>query len=311
MYKDIKDIITLSTEACWKGDMTSRILWKLCRYMGAGPSSFIGKFQETNYLTFEDTLGYLIKHYINKNVDFNKKVNVNIQEESKIILTMNRLGDETREDMTNIYLALKSQDKEETLKVLLYNYLNATGFMYKSADKNRSITGLVQYIINLSKKDGIDKMKEFLRVTEQLEYGNMAIQGPKVTLTTIHSAKGREWKNVIMFGCDNVSMPNVESIACMVTNGALDSDINDYIDEERRLFYVGNTRAKENLLVITYENPSYFVMESLGMFGNSVNEGKDNNSEIIKFSNTPDLASELNKDFIMKMGDKDNKYSKI
>jgi superfamily I DNA/RNA helicase len=97
----------------------------------------------------------------------------------------------------------------------------------------------------------------------------------------------------------------------MVTNGALDSDINDYIDEERRLFYVGNTRAKENLLVITYENPSYFVMESLGMFGNSVNEGKDNNSEIIKFSNTPDLASELNKDFIMKMGDKDNKYSKI
>ena len=34
--------------------------------------------------------------------------------------------------------------------------------------------------------------------------------------------------------------------------------------EERRLYYVELTRAKKNLLIITYKVPSVFLMESLG-----------------------------------------------
>ena len=97
-------------------------------------------------------------------------------------------------------------------------------------------------------KDGFDKMMDFLRVTEQLEGGKMVIPGEKMTLTTIHSAKGREWKDVIMFACDNVSQPSFDGIHNMIEDGISVHDIFENLDEERRLFYVGNTRAKENLL---------------------------------------------------------------
>ena len=100
-------------------------------------------------------------------------------------------------------------------------------------------------------------------MTEQLEQGGMAITGDKVTLTTVHSAKGKEWKNVIAFAVDNVSMPSVDSLKEMVKNCATMNEINEYIDEERRLYYVEMTRAKENLLIITSSIPSLFLMESL------------------------------------------------
>jgi superfamily I DNA/RNA helicase len=303
MYKDIKDVITIATEPCWKGELTSRILWRLCRYMGAGPSSFIGKFQDSNALELKDALGYLIKNYIDKEIDFDKKVNVNIQEAEKVRNVIYRFSQETVEDLKYVYNCLTCEDKHRALTTLMYCYSQASSFLYKSTDKSRSINGLIKYITNLSLKDGVDKMKDFLRVTEQLEYGRMVINGPKVTLTTIHSAKGREWKNVIMFACDNVSMPNTESIATMSLGGVDNSSIDEYIDEERRLFYVGNTRAKENLLVLTYDEPSYFVMESLGMF-----EEGNNNENVKKYSSNPEKAESLNKRFNELIKDPSNKY---
>jgi hypothetical protein len=56
-----------------------------------------------------------------------------------------------------------------------------------------------------------------------------------VVLTTIHRAKGREWKVVFVPGCSDVVLPDsrAESV--------------DEIEEERRLLYVAITRAKEEL----------------------------------------------------------------
>jgi superfamily I DNA/RNA helicase len=52
----------------------------------------------------------------------------------------------------------------------------------------------------------------------------------KVSVSTIHAAKGLEWEHVIVAGCDQESLPS-----------------GDNIEEERRLFYVAATRAKEDL----------------------------------------------------------------
>ena len=128
------------------------------------------------------------------------------------------------------------------------------------------------------KKDGVDKMIDFLRVTEQFEGGTMVIPGEKVTLTTMHSAKGREWKNVIMFACDNVSQPSFDGISTLIKDDVPVADIFDTLDEDRRLFYVGNTRAIENLLVLTYMQPSIFILEALGAFGTPHN----NNAKILE-----------------------------
>ena len=174
--------------------------------------------------------------------------------------------------------------------MLLRLYELATEFLYKAKDKKRSISGLMLYVRNLIRKDGINNMIDFFRVTEQLESGNMAITDQKVTLSTIHSAKGKEWKNVIMFACDNISEPDFFAIQSMTKQENVSPhDIFSYIDEERRLFYVGNTRAKERLFVITYEQPSIFLLETLGFFSN---RRIGNNDTVLELATTGEWKEE-------------------
>lgn len=292
MYRDVKNLIDIS-ETTWKPELTASVLWKLCRYMGIGNSRVIADFQDNCALSLEDTLGWIIKHFIDKSIDFDKKVKVTLQAEQKMQYYVLKLSTDTQDDMKVVYSALKCGDRQEGIKALLYQYLVASSFMYKSKDKNRSVVGLVKYVINLMIKDGVDKMLDFLRVTEQLEAGRMVIPGEKMTLSTIHSAKGREWKDVIMFACDNVSEPSLDDINRMLNDGISMHDIYEKIDEERRLFYVGNTRAKENLLAITYKQPSMFMLESLGAFESDT--GKvDNNGIIVNTAVDPNLLNNYN-----------------
>jgi len=65
------------------------------------------------------------------------------------------------------------------------------------------------------------------------------IQQNKIVLTTIHKAKGLEWKVVFLIGMGDAHFPN------HLNNGLKN------IEEERRLFYVGTTRAKRHLHFVT------------------------------------------------------------
>lgn len=80
----------------------------------------------------------------------------------------------------------------------------------------------------------------------------------KVVLTTLHRSKGLEWKNVFVSGANDYLLPHARC---------------EDIEEERRLFYVGVTRAKERLSIscviqivvnneVLYAQPSPFVYEA-------------------------------------------------
>ena len=80
----------------------------------------------------------------------------------------------------------------------------------------------------------------------------------QLTLSTIHSAKGKEWDAVFIIGMNQGHFPG----------GQMDSNL----DEERRLFYVASTRARRFLYMTTYredyrnygatsEGPSAFLRE--------------------------------------------------
>ena len=78
--------------------------------------------------------------------------------------------------------------------------------------------------------------------TENLCFGT-------VTLTTIHGAKGLEFPAVILFGARKGLIP------LETKRGKMDEE------EERRLFFVGITRAMEELVITSSGQPSAFLDE--------------------------------------------------
>ena len=310
MYQDIKGCIELAgalsdNGECYKSSLTAQMMWHLCPFLGVANSNKLAKFQDSCGLSFKDLTGYLTKTFIDpNNCNFNKKlVGIGTAEFSDINRVMMRFAFETKNAIKEIYNSLCSDDINNRIVGMMAIYRTGSTFFYKTPDKARSIDGLIGYIKQLLIKDGVDSMLSFLRVSEQLESGNMIIDDDKLTLTTIHSAKGREWRDVIMFACDNITEPGLDYIKQLKDNDMDIKDLNNYIDEERRLFYVGNTRAKENLFVITYEIPSIFILENLGAF----NIGADgNNSKVLRIADNKQLIQgyldEYNRDVIKSDG---------
>ncbi len=68
--------------------------------------------------------------------------------------------------------------------------------------------------------------------------------GNVVTLSTLHAAKGLEFAVVFLVGCVEGQLPHARTIDAKVTDAAPTD-----VEEERRLFYVGVTRARERLYV--------------------------------------------------------------
>jgi DNA helicase-2/ATP-dependent DNA helicase PcrA len=68
--------------------------------------------------------------------------------------------------------------------------------------------------------------------------------GNVVTLSTLHAAKGLEFAIVFLIGCVEGQLPHARTIDAKVTDAAPTD-----VEEERRLFYVGVTRARDRLYV--------------------------------------------------------------
>lgn len=262
MYSDIKKILEMSVK-CWKSECITTVLWKLCRYMKLNSSKLIGDFQNSSGTDTQTTIGCILERLFRIEL---KETYDSVRIPDKALRTlesrMGWLSAETINDLIAVYEAMKESPEQCAYK-LIEMYVINTSYMYKTLDKQRSRDGIVQYIKELLRSEGYEKAMEFLRVLEQFEAGKSAVIGDTITLTTIHSAKGREWKNVIMFGCDNITQPNLEQ--CRILSEQSDNAVDEYLAEERRLCYVGNTRAKENLLVLTNNTPSIFILEALGI----------------------------------------------
>jgi hypothetical protein len=75
------------------------------------------------------------------------------------------------------------------------------------------------------------------------------------TLSTMHLAKGLEFKAVVVMACDDDVLPLQSRIA----DAADDSDLEEVYNTERQLLYVACTRARDHLLVIGVAPISEFV----------------------------------------------------
>lgn len=93
-----------------------------------------------------------------------------------------------------------------------------------------------------------DAWAQFLRVLMLREEEEEKEVVDKVTLTTMHGAKGLEFDHVFVIGLEEGLMPHKRSTAEHATDPPpIDGRVIDEIAQERRLFYVAVTRAKKHL----------------------------------------------------------------
>ena len=83
-------------------------------------------------------------------------------------------------------------------------------------------------------------LEEAALVSDQDQYNRKADDREKATLITMHAAKGLEWPVVFIVGAEENILPHARSQESL-----------SELEEERRLFFVGITRARERLF-ITY-----------------------------------------------------------
>ncbi|RZP02053.1 MAG: ATP-dependent DNA helicase [Flavobacteriales bacterium] len=94
--------------------------------------------------------------------------------------------------------------------------------------------------------DANDNLSEFLStVALSTDFDTKDLDEDKVSLMTLHLSKGLEFKHVFIVGLEEDLFPS-----------ALSYNTRSELEEERRLFYVGITRAKENLY-LSYANSRY------------------------------------------------------
>jgi DNA helicase-2/ATP-dependent DNA helicase PcrA len=128
----------------------------------------------------------------------------------------------------------------------------------------------------------LERLAEFLeQVTLMADVDTMETNGKMVTLMTLHSAKGLEFPIIFMVGMEESLLPHAHAL-----------DEPEEMEEERRLCYVGMTRAKERLVFtraetrifygeIKHNLPSSFLEDIPGELVNRVKIGDDDDCKVI------------------------------
>jgi len=126
---------------------------------------------------------------------------------------------------------------------------------YLTGESIDGIAALLHLGRELDSDDGFTPktLRGFLREVEDRVQQNNPPTMPVVTLATLHAAKGLEWERVFLMGAS-------EGILPLETGSTGTSD--SVVAEERRLFYVGMTRAKVDLHISYRGLPSRFLRES-------------------------------------------------
>ncbi len=202
--------------------------------------------------------------------------------------TINKLASFADENAISIYESLKHLDKIEDInsgtKTKLQNFLTTIEQITSYQENYAKLSEYVSYILeatgyspqlrqedNVENQSRLENLQEFINVVQEFEEDDFALDSeddlgvlgnflsqvalvsdideldkeekdePSVTLMTLHAAKGLEFPIVFLIGLEDGIFPHGRSIAFGVSNTEL--------EEERRLMYVGITRAKEKLFL--------------------------------------------------------------
>ena len=127
-------------------------------------------------------------------------------------------------------------------KINYEDYLYETSASAKAAEmRMKNISELYHWVTEMLAGDDLDEPMSLpevvnrLTLRDMMERNNEDEGGDQVQLMTLHASKGLEFPYVFMVGVEERILPHQTSID------------EDNVDEERRLAYVGITRAQKEL----------------------------------------------------------------
>lgn len=248
------------------------------------PYKVVGSFYFYNRKEIKDLISYL-KLIYNPSDDVSLMRVINVPKRGIGSKTTENLALKAATGGTSLYEAI-TEGKELIFKKLIEEI--------KKESENLSLTELVDLILDksgirkelesektLEAEVRLENLEEFKSITKNFEEENGIISLEEflleislvsdieehkdnkdvVTLMTVHSAKGLEFKHVFIIGLEEEIFPHRNSL-----------DYDEELEEERRLCYVAITRAKNTLTLVNaekrmlygnanYNRPSRFVKE--------------------------------------------------
>lgn len=224
--------------------------------------------KDTSNMDIYENIYYKIKGYISKNqinyaktLDANKCVFERIGEYPGINEFYKRNLRELKLDFKKI----SNMKPREAIFYIEYHleydiYLKENSIKFGYTYDNLST--MLYYLKLIG--ENCENLEEFTHRLNHIQFlcSNSTKNTNTITLSTIHSSKGLEFENIYMIDLIDGEFPNTSSIE--------DFDLGNIenLEEERRLFYVGITRAKKHLTLIAPNNingneflPSRFLNE--------------------------------------------------
>jgi DNA helicase-2/ATP-dependent DNA helicase PcrA len=187
--------------------------------------------------------------------EFGKENNLSLESAANKMLEQNLIKPKTKIGLSFFLNALNKWRNDLNIKKinhikLLQIVLDESG--YSAMLKNKKDLDNENRLENI--KELLSAMKEFENLESFLEHVSLATSidqewnGEKVNMMTMHAAKGLEFDVVFLPGWEEGLFPHQKSIEEKGQNG---------LEEERRLAYVGITRAKKKAIISFSMNRFY------------------------------------------------------
>ncbi|WP_435150453.1 ATP-dependent helicase [Candidatus Pelagibacter bacterium nBUS_44] len=187
--------------------------------------------------------------------EFGKKNNLSLESAAKKMIDQNLIKPKTKMGLNFFLNTLNKWRNDINIKKinhvkLLQTVLDESG--YSAMLKNKKDLDNENRLENI--KELISAMKEFDNLESFLEHVSLATSidqdwdGEKINMMTMHAAKGLEFDVVFLPGWEEGLFPHQKSIEEKGQNG---------LEEERRLAYVGITRAKKKAIISFSMNRFY------------------------------------------------------
>ena len=294
----IKDLVSLGYKysdfaVLYRTNAQSRVIEQTCTSNGI-PYNIIGSYRYLDRKEIKDLIAYLNLIYNPQDsVSLERVINVpkrgigaktidslRIKAFDNGISMFDAIDSGKELEWKKVILELIEDAKELDLSEIIEDVLNKTGMRSeyendKSVESDRRLEDLEEFkslAINFE-DNGIFDLETFLEnIMLVSDTGQYSSNDDVVTLMTLHSAKGLEFKVVFIVGMEEGLFPH---------NRSFESE--SELEEERRLCYVGITRAKSKLYLLSARTRTIFGSTSLSLESRFI---KEIDPELLNIVNT-------------------------